>query len=64
MPIEKCLVSPEKKNRLLELIGKIVVAHSRSVPVVLSGMVVNQEQVPAPLHSTEPTEPIVFPEPA
>ena len=27
-------------------------------------MVVNQEQVPATLHSTESTDPIVIPEPA
>ena len=64
MQIEKCWVSSEKKNRLLQLIRKIVVAHSLSVPVVLSGIIVNQEQVPAPLHSTEPTEPVVIPEPA
>ena len=30
------------------------------VSVVLNVMVVNQEQVPAPLHSTESTEPIVI----
>ena len=34
------------------------------VSVVLNVMVVNQEQVPAPLHSTESTEPIVILEPA
>ena len=41
-----------------------MVAHSLSVRVVLSGMVVNQEQVPAPLHSTNPIEPVVIPGPA
>ena len=34
------------------------------VPVVLSVIVVNQEQVSAPLHNTKSTEPIVIPEPA
>ena len=33
------------------------------VSVVLSDMIVNQEEVPGPLHSTELTEPIVIPEP-
>ena len=41
-----------------------MVAHNVSVRVVLSCVVVIKEQVPAPLHSTEPTEPFVIPEPA
>ena len=50
----------EKKDQFLQLIKKIVFGQS----VVLSVMVVNQEQVPAPLHSTESTEPVMIPEPA
>ena len=37
-------------------------AHRLSVSVVLSGMVVNEEQVPALLHRAERTEPVVIPE--
>ena len=64
MQIEKCWVSSEKNNRLLQLIRKILVAHSLSVRVVLSGMVVIQEQVPAPFLSTDPTEPVMIPGPS
>ena len=47
--VDKCWVTSEKNNTLLELIRKEVVAHSFVVPTVLSSMVVNQEQAPAPL---------------
>ena len=48
MQIEKCWVSSENKNRLLQRIREIVVAHSLSVRVVLNGIAVNQEHIPAP----------------
>jgi len=60
--IYKYWVSSEKKTKLLALIREIVVAHCLFVPTVLSNMLVNQEQAPAPLQRTEPTEPIVIPE--
>ena len=63
-PNRNCFVLSEKNNRLLQLMTKIVVVHNLSVPLVVNGKGANQEHVPAPLHSTETTEPIVIPEPA
>ena len=51
-----------KKNQLLELIRNLVVGQCFCSIGVLNVMVVNQEQVPVPLHSTKSTEPIVIPE--
>ena len=63
--IEKCWVSSGKKEiTCCNVFGKFWLVSLSVVPVVLSVVVVNQEQVPASFHSRESTEPIVIPEPA
>jgi len=57
--MEKFWISSENKRWLLQLVRNVEATRTRSVLVVLSGIVVNQEQVPALRHSRETTEPTV-----
>ena len=54
----------EKEESVIATYSENSGCSSLSVPIVLSGIIVNQEQVLALHHSTEPTEPVVIPEPA
>ena len=53
-----------KKNQLLQFIQKIVVGQFFCSIGCVERHCSKKEQVPAPLHSTESTEPKVIPEPA
>ncbi|MES9880567.1 MAG: hypothetical protein ABW185_06755 [Sedimenticola sp.] len=60
--MEKFWVSSDNKIQLMQLVRTVVAARPLYVPIVLSGMVLDQEQVPALLCSTETESPVVIPE--
>ena len=59
--LEKFWNSSENKTLSLKLVRKVVSVQALPVKIILSGMVVNQEQVPAVLYSPA-SEPVAIPE--